>query len=221
MTRSPRGPHEKTPASLCVNRQCRLDGSPGENAHTRPPAAKETEVDVGGEATPSHPAGNEAMAAEPPVGLPAREDVPVLGPPGAAFSCRPRGSAITARMRPARPPPHLGPPPSHGAPTEFAAGLGLARTHREPRHFLSRTAAAGSRRRVRTRQQVEPLDDAPGRHVHLRRAPDGDRDLSGRRAGTRTRRAGQRAALPCRCGWSPRRPSSNQGPRRGGRRGWR
>src|SRR5438132_7411988 len=82
MTRSPRGPQEKAPASAWANRQWKFVGSSGENAHTRPPAAKDTEVDVGAGVAPSQPAGSEAMAAELVPADPAGElgpavDVPV------------------------------------------------------------------------------------------------------------------------------------------------
>jgi hypothetical protein len=61
-----------------VNRQWRFDGSSGENAHTRPPAANDTEVDVGAGAAPSQPAGSDAIGAEPASGVPAEELGPAL-----------------------------------------------------------------------------------------------------------------------------------------------
>src|SRR5207302_4812312 len=108
-TRSPRGPQEKAPASAWVNRQRRFAGSSGENAHTRPPAANDTDVDVGAGAAPSQPAGSEAIAAERVPAVPAGEDGLAFDVPVEPLFAQAARSAVAAtkpniaRLPPSRP----------------------------------------------------------------------------------------------------------------------
>jgi hypothetical protein len=85
-----------------VNRQWRFAGSSGENAHTRPPAAKDTEVDVGAGAAPSQPAGSEAIAAEPVPGVPAGELGPAFDVVEPAFAQAARSAVAATKPNIAR-----------------------------------------------------------------------------------------------------------------------
>src|SRR5216683_2086139 len=155
-TRSPRGPQEKSPGLPCVNRQWSSPGGSGEKDQILPAAAKEITDDVGGAATPSHPAGSE----------------PNSRPVAADEVCADGGAP---GEEPALGAPSVPPASSWGHDRVPGAGLGLARQHGEPRHLLREPHRQATDQMAGAVQEVVAGDRPARRYTQHRRSARRDR----------------------------------------------